>query len=160
MASVQLLRSGMVSAAYRGARPFLSSYRSSNFGKVHEIGTIPYACLSHDTFLINFTWCRGWVVGLGTRPDALAWPVGGLHSDQFLSRVETGEKSCVPPKASQHLPGSSRELLEQFSRAVQRTHPSSTGKEHGLRGTLRLLRGQMNYLDHLDRLTAASKNCG
>ena len=84
--------------------------------------------------------------------------MGGLHSDQFLSRVETGENPCVPPKASQHLPGSSWELLEQFTRAVQRTHPSSTGKEHGLRGILRLLGGQMNHLDHLDWLAAAVKD--
>lgn len=40
----------------------------------------------------------GWGVGLGTSPDALACPAGGLLSVGF-HRVENGESTALPRQA-------------------------------------------------------------
>lgn len=72
---------------------FLSDYL---YG-VGGYGVCVSECMARS--LLNAIGAVGWVVGLGTSPDALACPAGGLLSVGSRG-AETGESTALPRQAS------------------------------------------------------------
>ena len=94
----ELPRSDMYSAAYTVSRLFLSLSHPLRFNTIHEHGTVPYACLSHDTILFNYTWCSG--VGGRARhePARPGLSGGGSAPHPVSSGLETGVGCTALPR--------------------------------------------------------------